>query len=66
MRQFLSILVVIFIISCETTTPYDAISSLKKDINLLASDSLSGREVGTEGERQAANYLQSRMKEIAL
>jgi hypothetical protein len=66
MRQFLSILAVIFLISCQTSTPYDAISSLQADINLLASDSLSGREVGTEGERQAADYLQSRMKEIGL
>ena len=66
MRQFLSILAVIFLISCETSIPYDAISSLQADINLLASDSLSGREVGTEGERQAADYLQSRMKEIGL
>jgi hypothetical protein len=66
MRQFLSILIVIFIISCENTTPYDAISSLKSDIILLASDSLTGREVGTEGEQQAADYLQSRMKQIGL
>lgn len=39
---------------------------MKTDIGLLASDSLGGREVGTEGERMAADYLQKRMKQIGL
>ncbi len=66
MRNLLSLLVLILIISCQTSAPYDAIKSLTTDIQVLANDSLQGREVGTEGERMAADYLQARMKEIGL
>lgn len=66
MRQFLSVLVLIIIISCEPSKPYDPILSLKSDVSLLASDSLTGREVGTEGERMAADHLKLRMMEIGL
>ena len=66
MRNHLSLLLIVLLLSCKTTPPYDAISSLKTDISLLASDSLAGREVGTEGERMAADYLQNRMKEVGL
>jgi hypothetical protein len=66
MRNHLSLLLIVLLLSCKTTPPYDAISSLKRDIGLLASDSLAGREVGTEGERMAADYLRNRMKEVGL
>lgn len=66
MKQFLSILILIFILSCEHPTPYDPISSLRGDITILASDSLMGREVGTEGEKMAADYIISRMESIGL
>lgn len=39
---------------------------LKKDIYILASDSLEGRETGTRGETKAANYIESQFKEIGL
>ena len=66
MRQFLSILILTFILSCEQTAIYEPITSLKGDITILASDSLMGREVGTEGEKMAADYIVSRMKSIGL
>lgn len=66
MRYLSSLLLLTSIISCQPPKPYDAVASLKADITLLASDSLGGREVGTEGERMAADYLQSRMKELEL
>ena len=36
------------------------------DVTFLADDELEGREVGTEGEIKAANYIAKRMKEIGL
>lgn len=32
-------------------------TSIKEDVFILASDSLAGREVGTEGEKMAADYI---------
>jgi len=39
---------------------------LKKDISLLASDSLEGREAGTDGEAKAKQYIENQFKEIGL
>jgi len=39
---------------------------LKKDIGILASDSLLGREAGTEGEIMARDYIIAQFKEIGL
>lgn len=64
MKQFLSILVLIFVVACAEK--YDPIKSLQVDLNYLASDSLKGREVGTVGEKMAADYLVQRMQEIGL
>ncbi|MCP4460469.1 MAG: M28 family peptidase [Cytophagales bacterium] len=66
MKQFLSMLILIFIFSCVQTVIYEPISSIKVDISILASDSLMGREVGTEGEKMAADYIVSRMEAIGL
>ncbi len=66
MKQFLSILVLTFILSCETPAVYEPISSMTSDITILASDSLKGRKVGTEGELMAAKYVKSRMEAIGL
>jgi len=41
-------------------------STLIADVTLLAHDSLEGREIGTKGEIQAANYIASRFKELHL
>jgi len=40
--------------------------SMQEDVRILASDSLNGRETGTEGARMAASYLESRMKQLGL
>jgi len=60
MKKHLSLLLLIFVLTfCKQTEKYDPISTIEKDIAILASDSLAGREVGTEGERMAAAYLVS-------
>jgi hypothetical protein len=40
--------------------------SLQEDIGFLASDALSGRETGTEGELKAAEYIKERMASLGL
>ena len=40
--------------------------SLQDDIGYLADDKLEGREVGSDGEKQAAKYLVKRFKKIGL
>ena len=40
--------------------------SLQDDVRILASDSLAGRETGTDGARMAASYLENRMKQLGL
>ena len=42
------------------------IKDYTQDVTFLADDDLEGREVGTEGEIKAANYIAKRMKEIGL
>ena len=37
---------------------------LQTDITYLASDSLEGRRTGTDGERKAADYIESRYKKL--
>lgn len=41
-------------------------SRLKKDVYLLASDSLQGREAGTYGEQMARDYIVAQFKSIGL
>lgn len=63
--RFISALILgSFLISCQLQPEH--ITSISDDIQVLASDSLQGREVGTEGERMAAAYLMSRFKSIGL
>lgn len=73
-RKFniVGILLICFLFSAfSQNTKYDqsdqAIEArLKKDVGILASDSLSGREAGTEGEIMARNYIVAQFKEIGL
>lgn len=63
---FLTIPLFLLSISCkqkETTTP---IEQLKKDVYYLANDSLEGREIGTKGEKIAADYISKRYEAIGL
>lgn len=49
------------------TIPENAPSTqLGKDIIILSSDDMKGREVGTEGEKKAAEYIASRYENIGL
>jgi len=40
--------------------------NLKKHVEVLASDSLEGRETGKPGQKKAADYIQNHFKEISL
>ncbi len=44
----------------------EGIEKLREDIGFLASDDLEGREMGTEGERMAAEYIAEQMRVIGL
>jgi len=39
---------------------------LQKDLSILAAPDMEGRETGKQGQRKAAAYIESRMKEIGL
>ncbi|WP_420318363.1 M28 family peptidase [Ekhidna sp.] len=63
MKKHLSPLLLIFIFFfCQQQKEYNPIEAISKDILILASDSLSGREVGSEGEKMAADYIVSELK----
>ncbi|WP_421871473.1 M28 family peptidase [Marinoscillum sp.] len=64
MRSIQALIIALFLVACEQAqNPTEIIS---QDIAILASDSLEGREVGTEGERKAASYIAGRFKELGL
>lgn len=65
MRNYLFILFGLAIYSCNQA-PADSLVQIRKDVALLASDSLEGRETGTAGEQKAADYLASRLKSIGI
>lgn len=44
----------------------EMIAQARRDVRVLAADSLEGREVGTEGEKMAAEYIKNRFEEIGL
>jgi hypothetical protein len=54
--------------SCDTTSQKtnSVPAELKNDIAFLASDSLEGRETGTEGEAKAAVFLAERFEKLGL
>ncbi|MEO8412467.1 MAG: M28 family peptidase [Ginsengibacter sp.] len=41
-------------------------AGLKKQLSMIASAAMEGRETGTEGQRKAAAYIESQFKEIGL
>ncbi|MBC7867097.1 MAG: M28 family peptidase [Gloeobacteraceae cyanobacterium ES-bin-316] len=45
---------------------YISIPQLQKHLSIIASDSMEGRETGTEGQRKAAAYIESFYKGIGL
>ncbi len=61
----------LFIVTITSSLPAIAgkknkkvIKQLRADITFLASDSLEGRRTGTAGETKAANYIESRYKDL--
>ncbi|WP_421762792.1 M20/M25/M40 family metallo-hydrolase [Ekhidna sp.] len=67
MKKHLSLILLTFVFCfCEQPENYDPLRSISNDIAVLASDSLSGREVGTEGEKMAADYIMKEFKEAGL
>lgn len=55
-----------FIVAAQSNYASIDTGSLRKDLWILSSDSLIGRESGTPGEWMAAKYIESRFKEIGL
>jgi len=41
-------------------------ADLKKQLTIIASDEMEGRETGTEGQRKAAAYIESQFKKMGL
>ncbi|WP_338039162.1 hypothetical protein [Maribacter litopenaei] len=66
MLRNLTLLSVFFmaLISCEKEGKRQV--TLQEDVAFLANDSLQGRETGTPYEKEAARYLEERMKNIGL
>jgi Zn-dependent M28 family amino/carboxypeptidase len=60
---------ILFLIGCSPKAKIGESTSLqaiKIDIMTLASDEMEGREIGTKGEKKAADYIISRFKNIGL
>jgi hypothetical protein len=67
MKKHLSPLALTFLFCfCQQTKTYDPIAQITQDIEVLASDSLAGREVGTEGEKMAADYIASELEKAGV
>ena len=64
MRLILMCLVVFIVTSCKKKEPQE--TTMKDDVFALADDTFNGRETGTEGELQAAAYIEKRYSEIGL
>lgn len=56
-KSLLLILPILTFTNCEQSATYDPINQITLDIDTLASDAMEGREVGTKGEKMAADYI---------
>ena len=65
MKGFYLLAALLVLISCKTETPVKEFS-IKDDVYFLADDSQKGRETGSEAEKQSANYLAERFKNMGL
>jgi Zn-dependent M28 family amino/carboxypeptidase len=67
MRKHISLILLTFIlVDCSQQSDYSPISQITADISILASDSLMGREIGSEGEKMAAEYIIGQFKKANL
>ncbi len=64
MRLLIIIFCVTILASCAKKEV--KVVTMKEDVYALADDKMNGRETGTEGEAQAAAYLQERFQSIGL
>ncbi|SDS37363.1 PDZ domain-containing protein [Polaribacter sp. KT25b] len=64
MRNILFLIFLCFLISCKPSINQE--TRIKEDVTFLASDKLEGRQTGTKGEKEAANYIVKRFKELGL
>ncbi len=64
------VLILVLATSCKTTKLLTDqtvnVETIKKDVYFLADDKLEGREIGTNGELIAAEYIVKRFKEIGI
>ena len=65
MIRSLIFLIVLSVFAC-TPEKEDPLEQLQADVEILASDALEGREVGTKGEKLAADYIADRLKKIGV
>ena len=75
MKFFFFVITAIFFFSTNTFSQTDAAlkyaetitqAGLKKQLSIIASAEMEGRETGTEGQRKAAAYIESQFKKIGL
>lgn len=67
MKSIFTLFAILFlslVVSCKTEMPKEV--SIKDDVAELASDSYEGRETGTKGEQDAAEYISKRFKDLGL
>ena len=65
MKGVLFVFIALWIVSCKTEKQPQQVTS-KDDVAFLASDNLAGRETGTKGALDAANYIKDRFKDLNL
>jgi len=64
MKNAFVLLFLLGLISCNTEIIKE--TTLKEDVEALASDDFEGRQTGSEGEQKAAAYISKRFKDIGL
>ena len=64
MKQISLLVLFITLLGCKKEYTYQ--NNIKQDVVFLADDKLEGRATGTEGEKEAANYIATRFKEIGI
>lgn len=68
-RNVFSIALILWIAGCSPRAAFpikEPKQAIAMDIITLASDDMEGREIGTEGERKASEYLEKRFRELGL
>lgn len=54
----------LFLASCKSEVAKSI--SIKEDVTFLSDDALEGRQTGTDGEKEAANYIAKRLENLGL